>query len=123
MRATGTWNIPTFSDENPPATLFVPDGIGKNPANNHGLSLLVFCQLDCQLFLGKLRGTCLAALETSSASQFYSCCVPIILKLIFYLTSGNIDNQLAELNRVAWALETTGCHYTWISLIRGSGSL
>jgi hypothetical protein len=41
-----------------------------------------------------------------------------IISSILDLSGGDIDNQLSEPDRVARAFETTGCHYTWISLIR-----
>lgn len=55
-------------------------------------------------------GTCRAAFASSELATFDGSWVTIILNSVFDLPCSDIDDQLAELDRVARALEALRCH-------------
>jgi hypothetical protein len=69
-----------------------------------------------------------AALLATFASKLDGSGVPLVLDAIFGLSGGDVSDQLAQLNRVAWALEPLRCHAPIIAkterrFSRGSSAL
>jgi hypothetical protein len=54
-------------------------------------------------FTRQSGGSGLAALQTAAPSEFYGCRIFAIILTVLDLTGGDIDDQLAELDRVARA--------------------
>jgi hypothetical protein len=59
---------------------------------------------------GKPRGSGFTALQTAAPPQLDGGRIFINSDPILNLPRSDIDDQFAELDRVAWTLETTGCH-------------